>query len=98
MQKDLDAMRSTLRSAGASGMPKPARRSDEPVGWHPTGHGAPERIDRAEVSALWDRPRHGYITRELTKEGMVEPRKPLPSTVVSGVPPVCSSVRHHVLA
>lgn len=104
MQKDLDSMRSSLRSAGASsgiGL-KPARSASATVGWHPTGHGLPERIDRAEVSALWDRPRHGqYLTRELTKEGMLQPRKPPPPGAVPPVRPLTASgalVHQHVLS
>ena len=37
-------------------------------------HERTSRIDRAEVSALWDTKRHGHPARQLQSEGMVHPR------------------------
>lgn len=95
---DIAAIQSTLRavstSASASSVSAVPRRSTSTARLRPGSMGElcheplprASRVQRAEISALWDANRHGFLARELQSEGMLHPRPPegrLPNTTLA---------------
>jgi hypothetical protein len=81
---DIAAIQSTLRavSANASALSAVPRRSTSTARLRPGGMGEIDlrgalphsnRVQRSEISALWDANRHGFLARELQSEGMLHP-------------------------
>ena len=96
---DIAAIQSTLRAvstnASSSTLSAVPRRSTSTARLRPGSMGELDmrealpranRVQRSEISALWDANRHGFLARELQSEGMLHPRPPegrLPDTTLA---------------